>query len=236
MSTRGLSLPVAEVVRSGYIVLAAMLGHLAFGTRPRPLELLGLGVGMGGLAVFAAMGGERGAGDVPSALAWQMGVILIGAVMASLASERFFGRWRVVGVVDAVLAGAAFATLDMAVRTLPDSFSPVEILRFGPAWVGALAAPVGLWLFSRSTARESVAVATSLMVFVNTAGASAWSVAVLGDRVGGSPVVVGLAVSALVAGALMVVAGSPGRVPSEPPSGGRTAEVDPAPGRGWSAT
>jgi hypothetical protein len=233
LSTRGLPLPVAEVVRSGYIVLAALLGHLVFGTRPRRLELVGLVVGLGGLTAFAAMGGERGTDQAPSSLAWQMAILLVGSVVGSIVGDRLAGRRRVMGLVDAVLAGIAFATLDMAVRTLPASLAPSEIVRFGPTWLGVLAAPVGLWLFSRSTARESVAVATSLMVFVNTAGASAWAAAGLGDRVSANAAAVALAVAALVAGAMMVIFGSAGAVQQSAPT---RLEPDPVKGPDLSPT
>jgi len=185
LSTRVLPLPVAEIVRSFYPVLTVILEHLVFETRVRAGELLGAALVLVGPVLVAASGGERGQEQATVRTAAVMLAVLVTVVALSSIATRAAGLSTVnSGAAQAVLAGLAFTVVDLGVRSLPDPFSIAGALATPACWIGALAAPIGLLLFSRAVARTSAGLATVLLTVVNVVTASAWSEVAFHDTSG----------------------------------------------------
>jgi drug/metabolite transporter (DMT)-like permease len=134
LSTRVLPLPTAEAIRGSYLIVAVLLGHAVFGTRPRWEETAGVLVALTGLAVFVGGGGERGRDEPVSGTALVMALVLVGVVVLAVVTARSALQAGGAGAVEAVLGGVAFAVLDMGVRSLPDPLSLSALLGQGTMW------------------------------------------------------------------------------------------------------
>lgn len=208
LSTRVLPLPLAEAVRAGYLVLTVLLGHAAFRTRPTVAELVGAVLAVVGIVLVVAPGGSRGASDPLAGTAASMGVALVAVVAIDLLGVRLLGRRPSrLGLVEAGLAGLAFAVLDVGVRALPEPLTIPAVLGCAVCVIGALSAPVGLLLFSRATARVPVGLATVVMTVVNVGAASVGAHAAFGDRAVAVPAQLAAAVLCTVAGLAMMLSG-----------------------------
>ncbi len=206
LSTRVLSLPVAEALRGSYLVLAVLLAHAVFRTRPSGVELLGVLLVLTGLVLFVSDGGQRQSDAHSGLLVPTMVVTLaIVALAAPLVAARLSDRPRTLGAVESALGGLAFAMIDLGVRAIPQPFSIGAAISEPACWVGALAAPIGLILFARATSRTSVGVAESVLIIVDVIVASALAIALFGDSVHNQwPLAVSAAVL-MIAGAVLVL-------------------------------
>lgn len=219
-STRVLPLPLALIIRSSYVVLAAVLGHVVFHTRPSRIEYAGLLLALSGLGLLSGFGGERGDTDATSALALTMAAVLLAAIVAVPALARLSrGGPSWLGVAEAALAGLAFAVLDMAVRSVPRPFDLADVITTAACWVGALGAPVGLLLFARSVTRTTVGVASTVLLVVDVLAASTWAAWTFHDSllVPRSGLVVGGA--AMAVGIVLVIRSSPSAARPRTPDG-----------------
>lgn len=209
VSTRVLPLPLAEVIRSSYVVLAAVLGHVVFHTRPSHIEYVGLVLALSGLGLLSGFGGERGDTEATPGLALTMAAVLVAAVAAAAALARVSrGGPLWLGVAEAALAGLAFAVLDMGVRSVPHPFDLADVITTAACWIGALGAPIGLLLFARSVTRTTVGLASTVLLVVDVLVASAWAARTFHDSllVPRSGLVVGGA--AMAVGVVLVIRSS----------------------------
>lgn len=219
-STRVLPLPLAVVMRSSYVVLAAALGHVVFHTRPSRVEYAGLLLAISGLGLLSGFGGERGDTVASTSLALVMAAVLLGAVLAAAALARVRrGGPPWLGVAEAALAGLAFAVLDIGVRAVPSPFDLADAVTTAACWVGALGAPVGLLLFARSVTRASVGVASTVLLLVDVLVAATWAAVTFHDSllVPRSGLVVGGA--AMAVGVVLVIRSSPSVAGPRTPDG-----------------
>jgi hypothetical protein len=200
------------------------LGHVVFRTHPNGRELIGVLLAVAALVVFVAASGERGSGQPTVALSWTMLVALVGVVLAALVTRRAELRGsasRLVGFTFAVLAGISFGLLAVGVRSLTSLTDLAGMLTTGTAWLGGVAALVGLVLFAGSAAATTLAVATTVMVVVEAVVSSVVAVVSFGDAAGTEPVVWVVCGLGIVAGALLVAGSADsGPVQLEHPSAG----------------
>ena len=206
LSTRVLSLPVAEALRGSYLVLAVLLAHAVFRTRPTKVELAGVLLVLIGLVLFVSDGGQRQSDAHSGLLVPTMATTLTFVVLASpLVATRLADRPRSLGAVESALGGLAFAMIDLGVRAIPQPFAIATAISEPACWLGALAAPIGLILFARATSRTSVGVAESVLIIVDVIVASALAIALFGDSVHDQWVVAVAAAGLMVAGAVLVL-------------------------------
>ena len=207
ISTQLLSLPMAEAVRSTYVVLAVVLGHLVFRTHPSGRELVGVVVAVTALVVFVTASGGRGSEQPTAALGWTMLIVLVVVALAALATRRaelMGSASRLVGFSFAVLAGISFGLLAVGVRSLTSLTDVTAMITTGTAWLGGLAALAGLVLFAGSAAATTLAVATTVMVVVEAVVSSVVAVVAFGDAAGTAPVVWVVSGLGIFVGALLV--------------------------------
>jgi drug/metabolite transporter (DMT)-like permease len=182
LSTRVLPLVLAEVIRAVYPVVTLVLEHLVMHTRIVARELVGAALVLLGPIVIVWSGGVRGQLPALSGTAVVMLIVLVAVLAASAALTRITGgRAVVAGATQAGLSGVAFTVVDMGVRSIPDPFSVVASIQTPACWIGAIAAPVGLLLFSRAAALVSAGLATVVLTVVNVVTASVWSVTAFHD-------------------------------------------------------
>jgi drug/metabolite transporter (DMT)-like permease len=206
LSTRVLALPVAEALRGSYLIVAVLLAHVVFRTRPSATELVGVLLVLLGLVLFVGEGGHRRSDDHSGLLVPVMVLTLSCVVLcASLVATRLSERPGTLGAVEAALGGTAFAMVDLGVRSVPQPFAVGAIASQPACWVAAPAALIGLILFARATSRTSVGVAESALIILDVVVASALSIRLFGDSLS-SPWPLALAAAALmIVGAVMVL-------------------------------
>lgn len=211
LSTRVLPMPVAQALRSGYLVLTVLLGHAVFRTRPTISEMAGAVIAVVGIVLVVAPGGSRGASGPPPGNAAAMLAVMMGVLGAALLSVRFLqSRPTRLGLMEAVLAGLGFSVLDVGVRSLPDPLTIQSVLTCPACIIGGLAAPLGLLLFSRATARIPVGLATVVMTVVNVAAASVWASVAFGDASAAGPAQLAAASVLMVAGLVLMLSATRG--------------------------
>lgn len=206
LATRVLSLPVAEALRGSYLIVAVLLAHVVFRTRPSATELLGVLLVLVGLVLFVGEGGHRRSDDHSGLLVPVMALTLSCVVLfASLAVSRLSERPGALGAVEAAFGGTAFAMVDLGVRSIPKPFAVGAIASQPACWLAVPAALIGLVLFARATSRTSVGVAESALIIVDVVVASALSIRLFGDSLS-SPWPLALAAAALmIVGAVLVL-------------------------------
>lgn len=206
LSTRVLALPVAEALRGSYLIVAVLLAHIVFRTRPSVTELLGVLLVLVGLVLFVGEGGHLRSDDHSGLLVPIMALTLTCVVLvASLVTPRLSERPGALGAVEAALGGTAFAMVDLGVRSVPRPFAVSAIVAEPACWVAVAAALIGLVLFARATSRTSVGVAESALIIVDVVVASALSIWLFGDSLS-SPWPLALAAAAIMlVGAVLVL-------------------------------
>ena len=208
VSTQLLSLPVAEAIRSTYVVLAVLLGHLVFRTRATGREILGVLIAVAASTLFVAMAADRGTAETPTSLVWVMLIVLAVVAAFGVAVRRveLHGTAsRLVGSAFAALAGICFALLAVGLRSLESLTDVPGVLTSGAAWLAGVSALFGLVLFAGAAAATTLAVATTVLVMFEVTVSSVLAMVDFGDAAGTAPAVWALCGVGLLAGAVLVV-------------------------------
>lgn len=200
-------------------LVAAVLGFLGGGDRLGPRRLLGLLVGLAGVACLVGL--DLGTSDVPALL--EICVVAIGYAVGPYVLSRHLSGAPGLGVVAASLALTAAAYLPAGVVQLPDRFPPARVV--GAVLVLAVLCTTVAFLLFFALIDEVGPVRATVITYVNPAVAVALGVLLLGEPLTAG---IGAGFALVLAGSVLATRRSPapaGPVPGAPAQRAEAAEV-----------
>lgn len=188
-------------------LVGALLGWRSGGERLGSRRLLGLGVGL--LGVAALVGLDVGGGDVSALL--QIAVVAIGYAVGPFILARYLRDVPGLGVIAAALTVTALGYLPVGIAQLPAHWPPAKVV--GAVLVLAVLCTAVAFLVFFALIDEVGPVRSTVITYVNPAVAVALGVALLGE-----PLTIGIGVGfALVLAGSVLATRKPAAAALEPP-------------------
>jgi drug/metabolite transporter (DMT)-like permease len=194
-------------------LVGALLGFLGGGDRLGPRRLLGLLIGLAGVAFL--VGFDLGGGDIPALLA--IGVVAIGYAVGPYVLSRYLSDAPGLGVVAASLALTALGYLPAGLLQLPRHLPPVRVA--GAVLVLAVLCTAVAFLLFFALIDEVGPVRATVITYVNPAVAVALGVLLLGEPFTAG---IGVGFALILAGSVLATRRSPARPAATAPAGERT--------------
>jgi drug/metabolite transporter (DMT)-like permease len=225
------SLSMVQAVLAGGFVFLAVLAERFFGFELGKREWVGLVMTAAGLAFIALTAGDTGKStdyELWAMIAFEAGLVLAGLLLVvSPGSHNAEGTRR--GVLLGAAAGLLFTVTHVAIKALTGMADDGVLAMLSPALLLVIAG--GVAAFFASARSLQIGEAVPVIAVTNVAGnlsAIAAGVAVFGDPIGDSPLIVAARIAAF---ALVIVAGAvipgPMRAARESKAKGeRQAEAD----------
>ncbi len=189
---RRLSSSLSGLLIAAVPLVGALLGWLTGGERLGPRRLIGLGVGL--LGVAALVGLDLGGGDIPALL--QMAVVAIGYAVGPFVLARYLTGLPSLGVIATSLAITALGYLPVGVAQLPDRWPAAKVIA-AVAVLAVVCTAVAFLVFF-ALIEEVGPVRATVITYVNPAVAVALGVLLLHE-----PLTIGIG-----AGFALVLSGS----------------------------
>ena len=180
---RRLSSSLSGLLIAAVPLVGALLGWLTGGERLGVRRILGLAIGIGGVA--ALVGLDLGGGDVPALL--QMAVVAIGYAVGPFILARYLTDVPGLGVIAAALSLTAIAYLPVGVAQLPAQWPSAKVIA-SVLTLSVLCTAIAFLVFF-ALIDEVGPVRATVITYVNPAVAVALGVILLGE-----PFTVGIAV------------------------------------------
>jgi len=180
---RRLSSSLSGLLIAAVPLVGALLGWLTGGERLGVRRILGLAIGIGGVA--ALVGLDLGGGDVPALL--QMAVVAIGYAVGPFILARYLTDVSGLGVIAAALSLTAIAYLPVGVAQLPAQWPSAKVIA-SVLTLSVLCTAIAFLVFF-ALIDEVGPVRATVITYVNPAVAVALGVILLGE-----PFTVGIAV------------------------------------------
>ena len=180
---RRLSSSLSGLLIAAVPLVGALLGWLTGGERLGVRRILGLAIGIGGVA--ALVGLDLGGGDVPALL--QMSVVAIGYAVGPFILARYLTDVSGLGVIAAALSLTAIAYLPVGVAQLPAQWPSAKVIA-SVLTLSVLCTAIAFLVFF-ALIDEVGPVRATVITYVNPAVAVALGVILLGE-----PFTVGIAV------------------------------------------
>jgi drug/metabolite transporter (DMT)-like permease len=121
---RRLTSSLSGLLLAAVPLVGALLGWATGGERLGPRRILGLGIGIGGVA--ALVGLDLGSGDVPALL--QMAVVAIGYAVGPFVLARYLTGLPGLGVIAASLTLTAIGYLPVGIAQMPHHWPPAKVI------------------------------------------------------------------------------------------------------------
>jgi drug/metabolite transporter (DMT)-like permease len=180
---RRLSSSLSGLLIAAVPLVGALLGWLTGGERLGVRRILGLAIGIGGVA--ALVGLDLGGGDVPALL--QMAVVAIGYAVGPFILARYLTDVPGLGVIAAALSLTAIVYLPVGVAQLPAQWPSAKVIA-SVLTLSVLCTAIAFLVFF-ALIDEVGPVRATVITYVNPAVAVALGVILLGE-----PFTVGIAV------------------------------------------
>jgi len=180
---RRLSSSLSGLLIAAVPLVGALLGWLTGGERLGVRRILGLAIGIGGVA--ALVGLDLGGGDVPALL--QMAVVAIGYAVGPFILARYLTDVPGLGVIAAALSLTAIVYLPVGVAQLPSQWPSAKVIA-SVLTLSVLCTAIAFLVFF-ALIDEVGPVRATVITYVNPAVAVALGVILLGE-----PFTVGIAV------------------------------------------